>query len=256
MRCYYRKRHRRYGGSYCRIIPFSFLIPNFRLLIIHFLALWVLDKELLFPPVSTSEPDGLLAVGGDLSIERLLLAYRKGIFPWYEGEHILWWCPDPRFVFFPDEIRISRSMKQMLRKKEFDFTINTAFEKVISHCKTINRKGQEGTWITDEVKRAYTELHKKGWAHSAEVWKNGELVGGLYGVRMGNVFFGESMFSKLSNTSKYAFIKYTEHLKNEGVALIDCQVYTEHLESLGARMIPRKEFQRLLNLNIEKGIYH
>jgi len=215
------------------------------------MSVWVLDTELSFPPVETSQPDGLLAIGGDLSVERLLLAYKKGIFPWYEGEYILWWCPDPRFVLFPDELKISRSMKKMLKKEKFDFTINTAFEKVIANCKTINRKGQEGTWITDEVKKAYTILHSKGHAHSAEVWNKGELVGGLYGIRMGNVFFGESMFSKISNASKIGFIKYVEYLESEGVKLIDCQVYTEHLESLGARMIPRKEFIRLLSLNIE-----
>ena len=210
------------------------------------MPLFVLDKELYFPPVHLAEPDGLLAIGGDLTVERLLLAYKNGIFPWYEGEHILWWCPDPRFVLFPDELKISKSMKQLIKKEEFQFTINKAFEEVINNCKTIDRKGQEGTWITNEVKKAYTLLHKKGIAHSAEVWKNGVLAGGLYGIRLGKVFFGESMFSKQSNASKYAFIKYTEYLNEEGVEIIDCQVYTEHLESLGARMIPRKEFISLL----------
>ena len=210
------------------------------------MPLFVLDKELYFPPVHLAEPDGLLAIGGDLSVERLLLAYKNGIFPWYEGEHILWWCPDPRFVLFPDELKISKSMKQLIKKEEFQFTINKAFEEVINNCKTIDRKGQEGTWITNEVKKAYTLLHKKGIAHSAEVWKDGVLAGGLYGIRLGKVFFGESMFSKQSNASKYAFIKYSEYLKEEGVEIIDCQVYTEHLESLGARMIPRKEFISLL----------
>ena len=215
------------------------------------MSLWVLDNELSFPPVETSQPDGLLAIGGDLSVERLLLAYKKGIFPWYEGEYILWWCPDPRFVLFPEELKISRSMKKMMKKEKFSFTINTAFEKVIGNCKTINRKGQEGTWITDEVKKAYTILHFKGHAHSAEVWKDGELVGGLYGIRMGNVFFGESMFSKISNASKFGFIKYVEYLESEGIKLIDCQVYTEHLESLGARMIRREEFIGLLKAYID-----
>ena len=210
------------------------------------MPLFVLDKELYFPPVHLAEPDGLLAIGGDLTVERLLLAYKNGIFPWYEGEHILWWCPDPRFVLFPDELKISKSMKQLIKKEEFQFTINKAFEEVINNCKTIDRKGQEGTWITNEVKKAYILLHKKGIAHSAEVWKDGVLAGGLYGIRLGKVFFGESMFSKQSNASKYAFIKYSEYLKEEGVEIIDCQVYTEHLESLGARMIPRKEFISLL----------
>jgi len=211
------------------------------------MSLWILNKELSFPPVETAEPDGLLAIGGDLSVERLLLAYRKGIFPWYSGDHILWWCPDPRFVLFPEELKVSKSMKQLLKKQEFDFTVNKDFEQVINNCKTITRKDQEGTWITDEVKKAYTILHKKGFAHSAEVWKDGKLAGGLYGIRLGKVFFGESMFSKESNASKYAFINYAQQLKSEGVLLIDCQVYTEHLESLGARMIPRKEFIKLIN---------
>lgn len=206
------------------------------------MPLFVLDKELSFPPVHLAEPDGLLAIGGDLSADRLLLAYRKGIFPWYEGDHILWWCPDPRFVLFPEELKVSKNMKQLLKKNDVEFTINKAFDQVINHCKTITRKGQKGTWITDEVKKAYTLLHKKGFAHSAEVWKDGKLVGGLYGIRLGNIFFGESMFSKESNASKYTFIKYVQQLKAEGIELLDCQVYTEHLENMGARMIPREEF--------------
>ena len=193
-----------------------------------------------------AEPDGLLAAGGDLSMERLLLAYRHGIFPWYEGRHILWWCPDPRFVLFPGELKESKSMKQLLKRGVFDFRTDTAFAEVISNCKTIARKGQENTWITDEVKMAYTRLHVAGYAHSAETWLGGELVGGLYGIRMGRVFFGESMFSKASNASKYAFIRLVRQLRDEGVELIDCQVYTEHLESLGARMIPRDNFISLL----------
>jgi leucyl/phenylalanyl-tRNA--protein transferase len=210
------------------------------------MPVFALEKKFSFPPVHLAEPDGLLAIGGDLSVERLLFAYRNGIFPWYEGSHILWWSPDPRFVLKPGELKTSRSMKQLLKKNSFEFTINTAFDKVIADCKSIHRKGQVGTWITEEVKRSYTLLHEKGYAHSAEVWQDGELAGGLYGVRMGKIFFGESMFSKKSNASKYAFIKYTEYLKNNGVELIDCQVYTEHLESLGAKMIPRKDFTEKL----------
>lgn len=210
------------------------------------MPLFVIDKELSFPPVHLAEPDGLLGIGGDLSEERLLLAYRNGIFPWYEGEHILWWCPDPRFVLFPEELKVSRSMKQVLKKDEFRFTINKAFEDVINNCKTTPRKGQEGTWITDEVKKAYTLLHKNGYAHSAEVWKEEKLVGGLYGIRLGKVFFGESMFSNESNASKYAFINYVHQLHTEGTELIDCQVYTDHLKSLGAKMIDRKKFLVLL----------
>ena len=199
-----------------------------------------------FPPTHLASREGLLAIGGDLSPERLLLAYRNGIFPWYEGEDILWWSPDPRFVLFPSEIKISKSVKPLLNRNAFDFTINKAFKEVIGRCKKIYRPGQEGTWITDEVEEAFVTMHKLGYAHSAEVWRNNELVGGVYGLKLGNVFFGESMFSDLSNASRFAFIRYTEHLKQEGVELIDCQVYTEHLESLGARMIPRTEFLHTL----------
>lgn len=210
------------------------------------MPLFALDKELLFPPVHLAEPDGLLAVGGDLSTERLLLAYHSGIFPWYEGRHILWWCPDPRFVLTPRTLKVSKSMKQLLKKQAFTFTINKAFSLVIDNCKSIDRQGQNGTWITESMKEAYNRLHQLGFAHSAEVWQHNELVGGLYGVRLGKVFFGESMFSKVSNASKYAFISYMQQLQLEGVELIDCQVYTEHLETLGAHMIPRDEFTQML----------
>ncbi len=210
------------------------------------MALFALDKELIFPPVHLAEPDGLLAIGGDLSTPRLLLAYQNGIFPWYEGEHILWWCPDPRFVLVPSELKVSKSMQQLLKREAFQFTINKAFSQVISSCKTIPRRGQHGTWITEEIREAYTRLHFEGYAHSAEVWADGELVGGLYGVRLGKMFFGESMFARVSNASKYAFISYVQHLMTEGVQLIDCQVYTEHLESLGARMLSRQNFLQLL----------
>jgi leucyl/phenylalanyl-tRNA--protein transferase len=211
------------------------------------MSLWVLDNKLSFPPVETAEPDGLLAIGGDLSPERLLLAYRNGIFPWYEGEHILWWCPDPRFVLFPEELKISKSSRSLFNKNEFIFTINRAFAQVIHQCKKITRPGQEGTWITNDVEKAFLKMYELGYAHSAEVWKNDELVGGLYGIKLGKVFFGESMFSKVSNASKFAFIKYIEQLKQEGIALIDCQVYTNYLESFGARMIAGKDFQKMLS---------
>jgi leucyl/phenylalanyl-tRNA---protein transferase len=211
------------------------------------MPLFALNKELIFPPVHLAEPDGLLAMGGDLSIERLLVAYRKGIFPWFDGDTPLWWCPDPRFVLFPAELKISKSMKQLFKKEAFRFTINMAFTEVINNCKTTARKDQDGTWITNEVKEAYIQLHKLGYAHSAEVWLDNELAGGCYGIRLGNVFFGESMFSKVSNASKYAFISYVEQLKKEGVELIDCQVYTEHLERLGAKMIAREKFIALLD---------
>jgi len=189
-----------------------------------------------------AEPDGLLAIGGDLSVERLLLAYESGIFPWYEGDIPLWWSPNPRFVLFPEQLRVSKSMQQLLRKEAFRFTVNACFSEVIHHCKNIKRNNQHGTWITDEVESAYTRLHALGYAHSAEAWIDGKLAGGLYGVRIGKVFFGESMFSNVSNASKYAFIKYIQQLQQAGVQLIDCQVYTPHLESLGATMISRQQF--------------
>jgi len=216
------------------------------------MSLFILDKDIHFPPVHLAEPDGLLAIGGDLSPARLLEAYRHGIFPWYEGDHILWWCPDPRFVLFPEELKIARSMKPLLNRQAFRFTTNTAFAEVIHHCKNSHRPGQDGTWITDEVEKAYIKLHELGYAHSAEVWKDGSLAGGLYGIRLGKVFFGESMFSKVSNASRYAFIQYTEQLKQEGVSLIDCQVHTDYLESMGARMIPGKEFDRLVQNLVER----
>lgn len=206
------------------------------------LPVFTLDKELYFPPVSLAEPDGLLAIGGDLSPERLLLAYKRGIFPWYEGEYILWWSPDPRFILTPGELKISKSMNVLLKKDAFEFTINKAFERVIRHCKNIKRPGQRGTWITDEVEAAYIRMHQLGYAISAETWQEGALVGGAYGLKLGKIFFGESMFSEISNASKYAFIKLIQNLRQEGVALIDCQVYTEHLQSLGAKMITRSEF--------------
>lgn len=210
------------------------------------MPLYALDNRIWFPPVENALEDGLLAMGGNLSTERLLFAYRSGIFPWYEGDTPLWWCPDPRFVLFPAELKISKSMQQLLKRKAFTFTTNKAFEQVIHYCKNVNRKDQEGTWITNEVEKAYIELHKKGHAHSAEVWLNDKLVGGLYGIRIGKIFFGESMFSLIPNASKFAFISYTQQLQKEGVELIDCQVYTEHLESLGARMLSRSSFMELL----------
>lgn len=208
------------------------------------------DNELWFPPVSEALEDGLLAIGGSLQVERLLLAYRSGIFPWYDDEVPMWWCPDPRFVLFPHQLKVSKSMKQLLKNDAFEFRINSDFSTVINNCRHTPRDGQDGTWINDDVVDAYTQLHEMGYAHSAEAWHEGTLVGGLYGIRMGNVFFGESMFSHRSNASKYAFIKYVQQLASEGVQLIDCQVYTEHLESLGACMIPRECFIQLLQDNI------
>lgn len=211
----------------------------------------VLNDELWFPPVEEALPDGLLAVGGDLGTDRLLLAYRSGIFPWFsDDEPPLWWSPDPRFVLLPEELKVSKSMKKVLNSGAFEFRINTAFRRVIEQCSATPRKGQDGTWITDEILEAYSELHQMGYAWSAEAWQGNELAGGLYGIWMGKAFFGESMFSKVSNASKFAFINWVHHLRQEGVALIDCQVHTNHLESLGARMIPRSAFMKLLSQHL------
>ncbi|MDP9230286.1 MAG: leucyl/phenylalanyl-tRNA--protein transferase [Bacteroidota bacterium] len=210
------------------------------------MPLFPLNREFVFPAVELADADGLLAIGGDLQPQRLLLAYKHGIFPWYTEPPVLWWCPDPRFILMPDELRISRSMQKVFKKKQFDFTVNKAFNQVIKHCKTVNRAGQTGTWITEEMEEAYINLHRLGFAHSSEAWMNGELVGGMYGIKLGKVFFGESMFSTATNASKFVFIKYVEELKREGVKLFDCQVYTSHLESLGARMLPRKDFTKIL----------
>lgn len=199
-----------------------------------------------FPDAGEATVDGLLAIGGDLSTERLLLAYRKGIFPWHEDDVPLWWCPDPRFVLFPEKLKISKSMKQVFKKNLFSFSVNKAFEEVIHNCKAAKRNQEGGTWITNDVERAYINLYKKNYAVSAEAWQNNVLVGGLYGIRLGNIFFGESMFSIVDNASKFAFINYVEELKKEGIKLIDCQVYTQHLESLGAEMIRRENFFKLL----------
>lgn len=214
------------------------------------MPVYTLNNNLWFPPVEEAMEDGLLAMGGDMRVDRLLLAYKQGIFPWYDGEIPLWWSPDPRFVLYPDELKVSKSMEAVIKKRSFRFTTNTAFADVIRSCKERERKGQDGTWITDELETSFLELHKLGIAHSAETWLDGQLAGGLYGIRMGKLFFGESMFSKHSNASKFAFINYVRALQKEGVCLIDCQVYTEHLESLGARMIERKMFTNILEKHI------
>ncbi len=215
--------------------------------------MFILTKELVFPPLPTADEDGLLAIGGDLSIERLLLAYQQGIFPWYnEDEPICWWSPDPRFVLYPHELKVSSSMRTILNNGKFRFTNNRAFTTVIRNCKTVTRKDQEGTWISPAMQKAYTALHELGFAHSAETWMDGELVGGLYGIRLGKMFFGESMFSLKPNASKFAFINYVKQLQKENVQLIDCQLHTNHLESLGARMITRELFATILAANTGK----
>jgi len=210
------------------------------------MSLTILDENIWFPPLEDALEDGLLAMGGDLSTERLIKAYQEGIFPWYEGETPLWWSPNPRFVIYPANLKVSATMKQVIKRQEFEFKTNTAFDQVIANCKKIKRTGQQGTWITPAVEKAFNILHQLGIAHSAEAWKGGTLVGGLYGVKMGKLFFGESMFSNQSNASKFAFINYVKQLEAEGFVLIDCQVYTEHLESLGAEMIDRDLFKQLL----------
>ncbi|MCL6267530.1 leucyl/phenylalanyl-tRNA--protein transferase [Flagellimonas myxillae] len=211
------------------------------------LPLTFLGKKLEFPPVELANDDGLLAVGGDLSPERLLLAYKNGVFPWFnEDALILWWSPDPRMVLFPKEIKISKSMRKILRENTFSLTQNTCFDQVLDHCAKVERKGQDGTWITPEMNKAYKELFHRGLAKSFEVWEEGQLVGGLYGVDLGHVFCGESMFSLKPNASKFAFIKLARLCLEQNYRLIDCQVYTEHLASLGATPIPRSRFIQIL----------
>ena len=216
------------------------------------MPLHILDEKLWFPPLSDANEDGLVAIGGDLSTERILLAYRNGIFPWYDGAIPLWWSPDPRFVLYPEQIKVSKSMKTLLNKNTYRFTYNTCFREVITACKRVDRKGQDGTWINDDIIESYCNLHELGFAHSAEAWHENELIGGLYGIWIGNIFFGESMFNQKSNASKFAFINWVSHLKAKGVVMIDCQVYTEHLESLGATMIERDLFLDTINNEIDK----
>ncbi|HEY9257918.1 leucyl/phenylalanyl-tRNA--protein transferase [Chitinophaga sp.] len=212
------------------------------------MSVFRLNKQLIFPPVQLSEPDGLLAVGGDLSVDRLLLAYRSGIFPWYDEPPILWWSPDPRFVLFPDELKVSASMKQVLRKQLFRISFNENFAAVIARCSSIPREGQTGTWITPEMQAAYIRLHKAGYAMSVECWQNDQLVGGLYGVKTGAFFFGESMFADVSNASKAAFITFVQTYAHE-LKMIDCQVHTTHLASLGAGFITREEFLEIIGFS-------
>lgn len=205
----------------------------------------LLSQNIEFPDVSLASKEGLLAYGGDLSVERLILAYSKGIFPWFEErEPILWWSPDPRFVLFPEELKVSKSLRKVIKDNALHITINQCFKEVISECAVINRKGQKGTWITDEMIEAYCNLNSLGFAKSIEVWKSNDLVGGFYGVDLNNgVFCGESMFSKISNASKVGFAFFVE---KSNYKLIDCQVHTNHLESFGAKHISRIEFTRFL----------
>lgn len=209
--------------------------------------IWLSDTDLSFPTLENVSSEGILAIGGDLSTQRLLTAYSNGIFPWYsEGEPIIWYCPDPRMVLFLDKLKVSKSMKSLLKKELYRVTYNEAFEAVIHQCKSIERGDGLGTWITDDMQEAYIQLHKKGIAKSVEVWRGDTLVGGLYGVDLGHVFCGESMFSKESNTSKIAFMHLVKKLQNENYKLLDCQVYNSHLASLGAEEISREDFLRIL----------
>ena len=209
--------------------------------------MYFLTDELVFPPVDSANVEGLLAVGGDLSPERLLLAYQSGIFPWFDNDSIiLWWSPDPRMILYPNEIKISKSMRKVIRDNKFTLTVNTCFKEVLEHCSSVPRAGQDGTWITEEMKNAYIELHKRGIATSYEVWEKDKLVGGLYGVDLGHIFCGESMFSLTSNASKFAFIKLAQELQAKEYNIIDCQLHTDHLERMGAKEISRKEFVKFL----------
>ena len=209
--------------------------------------MYYLSLDLFFPPVSETNEDGVLAIGGDLSSERLQLAYKSGIFPWFEeGEPIMWWSPNPRMVLFLDKLIVSKSMRNILNRKIFTVTFNLNFRDVISNCQNIERDGQNGTWITNDMTEAYCKLHELGIAKSVEVWQDQILVGGLYGIDLGEVFCGESMFSKVSNASKVAFIALVNKLKKEDYKLLDCQVYNPHLESLGCREIDRTDFMEIL----------
>ncbi len=215
------------------------------------MPIYQLSHELVFPHPSLAEEDGLLAIGGDLSVDRILLAYHNGIFPWYnEGEPIIWHAPKPRFVLFPEDLKVSKSMKQLIKSDKYKVTLDHDFKQVIHKCGAIKRADQDDTWITNEMEKAYIELHHQNYAHSVEVWnKNNELVGGLYGINLGTVFYGESMFHEESNTSKLAFISL---IQNFNFHIIDCQVYTKHLASLGAKEINSEDFYEIIVKESEK----
>lgn len=213
--------------------------------------MYKLNNDLYFPPVETAHSSGILAFGGDLSVERLILAYKSGVFPWFEdGEEITWFSPEWRMVLFLNQLRITKSTRNILNRNNFKVTFNQAFKQVITNCQQIKRKDQLGTWITDEMLGSYLKLHEMGYAKSVEVWQENELVGGLYGIDLGHVFCGESMFSKVSNASKIAFIHLAEKLKKENYQVIDAQVYNEYLESLGCEEIPRDLFMQILKKEV------
>ena len=218
---------------------------------------WIPENEIGFPPVEMANKDGILAIGGDLSPQRLLLAYSKGIFPWYnDGEPIIWWSTDPRFVLFPDELKVSKSMRPYFNQRKFTVTFDQYFETVMRNCQMAYREGQDGgTWINEDMIAAYTRLNKLGFAHSVEVWKGEELVGGLYGIALGKVFFGESMFAKASNASKFGFIALVQKLKGLDYEIIDGQQETGHLGRLGGRSIARADFLKILKKNEKRDLF-
>jgi leucyl/phenylalanyl-tRNA--protein transferase len=218
------------------------------------MPVYLLSDEITFPPPHLAEKDGLLAVGGDLSQKRLLLAYKMGIFPWYsDGDPILWWSPDPRLVLFPEQLNLSKSLKKILNKKIFRITMDEAFREVITACAHIRQNQGEGTWIGSDMIEAYCRLHEAGFAHSVESWQDGKLCGGLYGVSLGGSFFGESMFAHISNASKVALVFLARHLKQLSFDMIDCQVRTEHMVRMGAVEVPRQRFLLRLEASVEKS---
>ncbi len=209
-----------------------------------------------FPHPELADERGILAIGGDLSIDRLITAYSFGIFPWYsQDDPIIWWCPEPRFVLYPDKLKVSKSMRPYFNQKKYHVSFDTFFPHVVKACQKIRRDGQEGTWITNDMFEAYCALHERGYAHSVEVWKGDKLAGGLYGVSLGKMFFGESMFSLAPNASKFALISLTRRLIERGFTLIDCQQETDHLRSMGAENISRKNFLNLLRKNRLESSY-
>jgi len=212
------------------------------------MPIYRLTDEPLFPDPEKASDEGIVAVGGDLSPQRLVNAYANGIFPWFsQGDPLIWWSPDPRMVLFPKKIKLSKSLQKTLKTGKFDLKVDTAFEEVISNCQSVKRKDEAGTWITEEMKTAYIELHNLGLAHSFECWQNKRLVGGLYGVSLGNAFFGESMFHKVTDASKVAFYYLSKVCLGWNIKFIDCQLPTDHLQSLGAESISRKKFLNLLS---------
>ena len=217
------------------------------------MPIFQLSDKIKFPPPHFAEREGLLAIGGDLSLKRLMLAYKMGIFPWYsDDEPIIWWSPDPRLVLYPKELKISKSLKKFMKKGIFKVTLDQAFENVIMECAAVRSENGEGTWIVDEMIEAYCRLHKAGYAHSVETWLDRHLVGGLYGVSLGKCFFGESMFMRVSNASKVAFVNLVQQLSRWSFDFIDCQVKTHHLINFGAREVPRKIFLNQLKKSLKK----